>query len=272
MPAPVLAPNSNDLFLGKGSLFFDRYTSTPAKNGLFHLGNVETFEITTEDDQIEKKSSMSSASPILKKVTRGRTVKLKVVGNDFAQDAVALALMGDSNEQTQAATPVSGEIIGLAATVLKGRYYRITGRYGPLSSIVIKQGATTLVLGTDYVITDSVNGIIQTLQSSPTIVNGVGNLTADYTPTAYSSGTGIQTIRGGNKSLIEGGFFFSPDPASGPKMAVQVFRCSIAPDSALGFISDDFASWSLTATVLDDSAGLFGGSTNEPLYRVSYLP
>lgn len=272
MPAQVLAPNSNDLFLGKGQLFFDRYSAAPTKQGLIHLGNIETFEITTEDDTIEKKSSMSAASPVLKKVTRGRKVTLKVVGSDFAQDAVALALMGDLNEQTQAATPVVGEIIALAAVVKKGRYYRITGRYGPLSAIVIKQGATTLVSGTDYVVTDSVNGIIQTLQSSPTIVDGVGNLTADYTPTVYASGTGIQTIRGGNKSLIEGGFFFSPDPASGPKMAVQVFRTSISPDGALGFISDDFASWSLQATVLDDSAGLFGGSTLEPLYRVSYLP
>jgi hypothetical protein len=271
MPAPVFAPNSNNLVLGKGELFFDRYTSAPLKNGMMHLGNVETFEITTEDDSIEKKSSMSSATPILKKVSRGRTVTMKVAGNDFAQDTIALALMGENAEVTQTATPVVAEIIGLAASVLKGRYYRITGRYGPFTAVVIKQGATTLVLNTDYTL-DAANGIVGAMQSSPTIVNGVGNLTADYTPTVYSAGAGIQTIKGGNKSLIEGGFFFKPDPASGPKMSVHVFRVSISPDAAMGFISDDFASWGLSATVLDDSAGLFGGSVTEPLYRVSYLP
>lgn len=268
MPAPVLAPNSNGLLVGKGELYFDRFSSAGVRSGFLHLGNVESVEISTADDKIEKKSSMAASTPILKSITRGRVVSLKATGNDFAQDNVALATGSDTLELTQVATAVTGEILSLGANIVKGRYYKVA-RFGTISAVVVKVGAGTAVLNTDYTV-DLTQGIIRTVLTSSVIIPGANNLTVDYTPTAFVTGTGIQTVRGGNKTLIEGKFMFDGDPTAGPAMLVEVWRTSVAPDGSFNLISEDFGTWQLDATVLDDSAGAYGGSASEPLYRISY--
>lgn len=255
------APSSENLLLGKGELFFNRQNDDGTYQGYKHMGNVETFELTTTDDVIEKYSSMNAAAGLYKRVTRKRDAVLRVISDEFTPENLALITMGEKNQTAaQAATAIVGEQLALLAT--PGAYYR-TAKLGPVTGVAVKDAATALVAGTDYVIANADIGIIQ-IKADYT--PGAGPLTIDYTPTAYADG--LTQVRGGTKTNIEGALLFIPDPTTGPKMMVEVWSVSIAPDGALGFISDDFATLGLQMSAQADNVN----HPDEPYYLITYIP
>ncbi len=260
MPAQA-APSSENLLLGKGQVYFDRLTIAGVTQGMRHLGNVDSLELGTDDDVIEKYSSMVAASPLYKRVNRRRNVTLKITGNEFHPENLALFTMGTQATLAQAATPVVAEAI--TPTTIKGIYYK-TLKLGPITGVVVKFGVTSGVLGTDYAITDAATGLVRVLPG--TILTGA--VTIDYTPTSYAAATSPQVVSGGAQGVIEGRMLFIGDPAAGPKVMVNVWRASISPDGALALIGDDFGTMGLTAAVLDDTTN----HPASPLYEVTYLP
>lgn len=260
-----IAPDADNLLLGKGQLLFDRFSDAGASSGqMVHLGDVETLELTTEDDTLEKYSSQTRSAGLLKKITRRRTVTLRATMNEFNAHNIALQLMGNKGVLVQAAAPVVDE--PLTASVKLGGYYRLAA-VGPVTALSLDMGVTPLVEGTDYRIVDASAGLIQILASSVTVTEGSA-VTASYTPPAYTADDGPSVVQGGTKSVIEGRLLFVGDPSTGPKMMVEVWRVSVAPDGALGLITEDWASMGLTMTAQDESAA----HPDEPFYRVVYLP
>lgn len=260
----VAAPDSGNLLLGKGKVYFNRKSVTGTFAGYRHLGNVEKFELTTNDDVLEKYSSMSAAAPLYKQVTRRRTVTLNLTLNEFDPENVALVLMGSVISSSQVATPVVDETV--STNTLVGRTYRFS-KLGPHTAITAKKSpATALVAGTDYVIDDTNLGLIRIL-SNATLTDG-STLLVSYTPTAYTApATGIRTIEAGTLTIIEGAVLFVPDPTLGPKQMVEVWSVSSRPDGAIGLISDDYADGGLVMAVQDDSVN----HPTSPLYRVTFL-
>lgn len=244
-------PSSDNLLLGKGQCFFSRFDDNGVATGFRHFGNVETLELTTDDDVLDKYSSQSAEAPLYKRVTRRRTVTLRASLDEFEAHNVALALMGDVAQSTaQAATAVVAEV--LTTTALKGGYYK-TAKMGPITAVTLDNSTTTtpLVLGTDYVIADADLGLIHILATATAVAAG-DDITISYTPTAYASG--LTQISGGSDNKIEGAFMFVGDPTTGPAYLLEVWKVSVAPDGAIGLISDDYAQFNLTMTVEDDSA------------------
>lgn len=258
----IAAPDSGNLLLGKGKVYFNRKVGA-ALTGYRHLGNVERFELTTNDDVLEKFSSMSAPAPLYKSVTRRRNVSLNLTLDEFDPENVALVLMGTVALSTQAATPIVDEIMSTSS--LLGRTYR-TAKLGPITAVTVeKSPATALTAGVDYVIDDANLGLIRII--SNTILTDGSTILVTYTPTAYTAGTSIKTIEGGVQTLIEGAVLFVPDPTLGPKQMVEVWSVSSRPDGALGLISDEFAQAGLVMAVQDDSVN----HPTSPLYRVTLL-
>lgn len=256
-------PSADNILLGKGEVFLKRKEALGTAQGFRHLGNVETLEITTEDENLDKRSSMSAASPLYKRVARARTVTLRAALDEFEANNMALALMGSvSTAPAQAATPIVGE--ALTADALLGGYYR-TALIGPITAVTVKKGATPLVLGTDYAIPDATLGLIQILPGSVTVIAGDA-LTIDYTPTAYADGW--TEVDGGSDNVIEGELMFIGDPTTGPKYLLEVWSVSIAPDGAIGLISEEFAQFGLTMAVQEDAVN----HPDNKLYRLTELP
>lgn len=253
-------PSSDNLLIGKGSVYFKRNDET---NPHFrHLGNVDTLEISTEDDVLEKRSSMEAAAPLYKSVTRSRTPQLRLTMDEFNAENLALVLIGDTAQTAaQPATPVVGEQLTDDAAL--GGYYR-TAKVGPITAVVVKKGVTVLVLGTDYEITNAGLGLIRLLEGGIVVVAG-DTITVDYTPTAYADG--FKTVRGGTKNDIEGSILFIADPTSGPAQMVEVWKVSVRPDGALGLISEDFAQMAVVMKVLSDKAN----HSTAPYYLVTQL-
>lgn len=262
MPAQT-APSSENLLLGKGQVFFDRFDISGNPTGLKHLGNVETFELTTADDNVDKYSSMTRSTALYKRVNRRRTVTLRITGDEFHPENMALITMGDQSTLVQTADPVVAEVVAADAQVSKGTYY-VTRKLGPISAVTMSFGGTPGVLGTDYAIINANTGLIRILPGTAL----TGLVTISYTPTAYTSSTGPAVIGGGTAGIVQGKVLFMGDPTTGPAMRVEVWKVNITPDGAVGLISDDYAQMSLSGAVTEDAIN----HPSHPLYEITYLP
>jgi hypothetical protein len=262
MPS-LAAPTSDNLLLGKGQVLFDRLDPLTGVSlgGMIHLGNVESFSITTDDDKVQKFSSMTAAAPLYKETNRRRNVTLKLVSDEFNADNLALIQMGTVSTLVQVATPVVAE--ALAATTIKGTFLK-TSKLGPHTGIAVKFGAATGVLGVDYNIVNAKAGVIQILPGTAQ----TGAVTIDYTPPAYTSTTGPKVVAGAVSPTILGRVLFIGDPTTGPAQMVEVWRVNVTPDSALDLISEDFATLGLNMSVLDDTAN----HPTAPRYQTTFLP
>lgn len=245
MSVGVRDPLDTNLLLGKGKLYFARLTGGVA-SGYDFLGNVTDVQYETEDETREKYSSAQASAPLLKKALIRRKPKVSWSMDEFTDRNLALAAMGVVASYSQANTPVVDEIVSTAP--VKGRHYKVAKR--GISSVVVKRGATTLTLTTDYLIHDAEAGIIFLNAVSAAFDGGSGNLTVSYTP---STVTAQDMVTPGTASVIEGALLFMGDPSVGPKWELELWKVSISPGGGLSLIGDDFGSMPITAEVLDDS-------------------
>lgn len=253
--------NAANLSVGAGKIYFDRFDATTgARTGYRFLGECSSLNITPAEDEIrELYSSAAAARPLLKRIVIRRKVTFHVVLREFSKENLALALMGEEAEWTQPATAVTGEILSTAPVA--DRFYKFAKRAA--GSIVIKRGAATLVLNTDYKVVSAEAGLIYLITGT-----GTGNLTADYTPTAITAGAGRAWIKGAKSTFIEGGLLYMPDPTTGPKWETEVWKMSMSPEEDFAYIGDDFGQFSIKGEVLDDSTN----HPTEPYYQSILQP
>jgi hypothetical protein len=261
MPAQT-APSSENLLLGKGQVLFDRFDANGVSTGFRHLGNVETFELTTTDDKVQKFSSMAAGAPLYKEVNRRRAAVLTITGDEFHPENMALITMGDQSVSSRRPLPSSAKRSWPRRSRARTSRPRssVPSRRSRSSSSALTPG----VLNTDYAILNANIGLLRILPGTAL----TGAVTIDYTPTAYTSTNGPAVIAGGTAGVIQGAIKFIGDPSTGPDMIVDVWRANISPNGAVGLIGDDFATLSLSAAVLDDSAA----NPANPLYRIIYPP
>lgn len=267
MTQAILSPVAGNLLLGKGQLLFDRFTPAGASEGYRHMGNVEEFSIELTDEKAEKFTSQNQSAGLYKSVTTKRTSVLAVQADEFAIANIALGMMGDEDETVQAGGAVVAEV--LTASVILGKYYK-TAELG-ISAITLTAdpGGTpvVLVLGTDYVVLDAIAGVIQILPTATGVTDGE-DIEIDYTSAAYTAATALGRVKGATKTSIEGSVLFIPDPSTGPKLLIEVWRVSVSPNGPVGFISDDYANFTLSMEIQDESIAHPG----EGFYVVTQLP
>lgn len=272
MTVPPFSPTPNNLLIGAGELYLDRIVNN-AKTGLWHVGNADQISIATEDQVLDKYSSMRAARPLYARRLQRRTVTLKAVLDEHGKENMAAFLMGQLATSTQTGGAIVGEVLFAnvpAATLgaaLGGKSFRVA-KFGAISAVTVKVGAASIVLNTDYTL-DLDRGVITILSASTVVTNGTDDLAVDYTATAITT---LNHIQGGYSSLIEVSGLFYPDPTTGPKMLVEFWRGSISPDGEMNLVSEEWSAMTLNIALQDDSTGVYGGSANYPLYRVTYLP
>ena len=272
---PLATPSAELLRLGAGELFGDRHDPvTDAMTGFRHLGNIETLELTTTDDKLVKKSSMSKGRPVYKSVTRSRDVVMRAVGDEWSADNLALMLMGSVVYATQAATPVVDQVVYLdvpAATLgaaLGNKFFHVGALN--INTVTMKIGSTSLT-ASDFIVYNAKMGVVKILPGSAQVTNGTDDLKVSFTPTAIT-GLNSPVVRGGTESEINMSFLFIEDNSAGENHILRIWNASVTPDGALGLISDEFATFALNAALQDDSQGLYGGTAADPLYHLQYVP
>ena len=174
--------NSNNVLLGRGRLFFDRWSSSNVDtNGLAFLGDCSKLEISTSDDKAQIYDYAQSSVPLLNEVVTKREVSVAMTLHEYTKENLALVLMGVEAGATQSSGSITGET--LTTSVTKGKSYQTANR--SISSVVVKKGASTLVLDTDYNIVDAPLGIIHITTTGSTLTNG-DTITVDYAKAAIT--------------------------------------------------------------------------------------
>jgi hypothetical protein len=175
---------------------------------------------------------------------------------------------------------VTGSVSGALGTATVGTPFTSA----PINFTITDAGMTDLTSGdeytialtgdvilhtvtTDYILTDAARGLI-------TIVEG-GGIDPDFpvlVSYTYASRDASRKVKGATLSTQECSIMFAADNAVGPNQDALFFRVSLTPDGELGFISEDWGTWSLSGKLLDDSAGAYGGSVDSPLYELTEKP
>lgn len=256
----MATPDSNNLLLGAGMLYFDRFDTSGAKTGERPLGNCGTFTLNTTVEKVEKYSAMNKAKRLYKSVIKSIKATGKIVLDEFDPANLALALLGTEGTVTQTAgsvtagTPFSG--------VAKKGYAFKLGHFA-VSDVVVKDstGTTTYTAGTDYEVTNAKVGLL-TILAAGSIVDA-STIKCEY---SYGAVT-MPKVSGATVGKIEGYLRFVGDPASGPAYLGDFWKVSVAPEGDLGWISDDFANFTLNIECQDDSVN----HSADPMYRVVKL-
>lgn len=249
--------SGDNVMLGRGKVYFDRLNDSGVGVGERFLGNCTTFEISTSDELREKYSSAEQSAPLLKRVNVRRTQEINITLDEFTKENLALALMGDNSALAQGSGSVStAEVF----TVQTGMWYKLEFRNVDTGTVVVKDATetTTYDITDDYLV-DLVTGRIYIVPTGDISDDDVIHVTA-YD---YSADTTV-TVRSGVDNLIEGLVRFIGDPAAGPVFEVEVWKVSMTPEGALGFIGDDFAEFTLKGSVL----AMAEAHPNEPYFRV----
>jgi hypothetical protein len=246
--------------LGKGSILFDAFDANGNLTGYQHLGNCPNVEQEIKDETAELFQSINKVAGKIASALKKRTVTISIKGTDFKFSNMALVNAGTKSTLSTGSTPVTGEALASATATKKGKYFSTAGRN--IGSVVVKQGATTLVLNTDYTIPSALEGLIYFPLTSA--VDDAQAVTIDYTPTAVS----ISQVAGGTVPFTKGRLRFSPDPVDGKKIGVEWWVVNLKPAGGkLGLISDDYGNWELEAEVLAD----YVGHPNAPYFLMTDL-
>ena len=150
-------PSPANVVLGRGAILFDRFTAAGVRTGFRHLGNCDQLSVGIETEKLTMKDYTQQTSANYAEVLTSTNVNLTISGFEFDTENLALALLGNTGQFTQSAGSVVGEVVGAATiTGIKGKFFRTTGK--KITAVVVKQGATTLALGTDYQIFNAAQG------------------------------------------------------------------------------------------------------------------
>lgn len=255
--------------LGKGSILLDIFDPTTGlPTGLRHLGNCTKFELDLKDDIAELYSSLNKSVSLIATAVKKRQPKISITGADFSSDHIAIAQMsaGKTTLATTATTFTAEALISAAQSVKSiGRFFRLLHNNvdGVGTRPVLTQNSVTLVDGTDWILSDSVTGLIYIPVGSAIDVTGAFPVTATYHTLVGSQ----DQVAGATVPFQQGHIVFVPDPVDGQKIGVDIWRANLSPNGQLGLIADDYGNWSLDGNILDDTAN----HPNAPFYLYTFF-
>jgi hypothetical protein len=249
MPA---AANGDNLYIGRGKFYFDRYGSNMQPSGVLRfVGEADKGDISISSTNKSRYTTTKATNNKIASVDTQQTHTIAMDLMEFTKENLALALLGDVSTFTQSVTPVTSE--SLAATHAIGDILQLKGR-NP-SSLILTGSSGPLALGTDYEIEDQKIGLIRMLTAGTTV-------SAAYTPGT----TALPRIAAGQNTAIYGRLVFVGDPTIGPGFDVEAWKVKFMSAGVLSLLSDDFDKMSLNGEILDDSIN----HPSAPLYQVTY--
>jgi hypothetical protein len=249
-------PQTTDYNLGRGILY-----AAPLVNGIpgpyRDLGNCTEFTISAEQEELEHQSSREGLRVTDKRVTLSQSFGISFTLDELNFENQALFFAG-----TTSTTGTNGAIAGFAKHELVsdlevGRWYDIKSSTGvrayniEAADLTVEEGATTLVLGTDYEL-DLVMGRI----FFPGSVNAAAGDDIDVTLAANATAGGLDQVNGLLSSSIPLALkFVGKNPANEDKATeYQFHQVTFAPEGDFSLIGDDWTTIPLTGTAERNAA------------------
>lgn len=246
------ATNPDKYFKGGAKVYFDLEDSNGALTGQRFLGSVKTIGSQLQETKIEAKDYTLPTPSVVKSVASDRKLEISLELQEFQLENLALGHAGE----LVAANQSSGSVTDQAINGIKlNRWYPV-GAYD-ITTVSAKKGPSTAVaLGVDYEL-DAKFGLIY-IKSGGLFADG-DNLLVSYTKAAKT----MKKLQIGTKTVLEGRIVLRSNPLSGPRLEGTYWRAQLSPDGEMPWISEDFGTFKLKATVLADSEGHAGNEFGE---------
>jgi hypothetical protein len=249
--------NVGNYSLGKGIVYFGRTDANGDSLGELDLGNAPIFAITPETETLAHYESRDGIKEKDLEVETSIGYSLKITLDEIAKENLNLAFRGEDAITSE--TQSDGHAVNQVVTAKLGNWVKLPHRLLDADSEDITNitGLTHYTAGTDYEMDVNV-GRIRALVGGSITDDQV--LYVDYTYNAYD----IPTVKAASRTTIEGLIRFVGDPAIGPVYEVECWKVRLKCDADVNFISDDWATISLTGEILKDAAN----HPDEPFFRV----
>lgn len=233
------SPSTANYFVGKGKLYFDRWTSTSATTGERDLGNAPSVVITPNVEQLEHFSSRTGIRSKDFEVDVQESATVKFTLDEISIDNLALALYGDGVEvQSQGDGNVGAESV----TLYTDRWVKLQNRNISVSSV----GISGYVEDTDFEVDHAIGRI--------KAINGGSIADGETVSVSYTFGamTWNYVSLFGRKP-VEGLMRLVGTNDVGKKYEIQMWRVKIKSTSDLNFIGDDWGSIEFEGEILNDA-------------------
>jgi hypothetical protein len=260
MASETYAPSPTNCVLGKGKIYFDRFSTAGVKQGFFELGNAKDLRASLNSTRAELNNYLTGEGGVYAEAEVTKVVTVSALVYEFNRKNIALLAAGNETTFTQTTQTVTGESLNTACAL--GAVYQTAFR--SITPSAVKQGTVTLVSGTDWESRDTTSGLIKILSGGAATEGSA--VTIDYTAAAITAANG-KIVDLYAASTIEGQLLYVSDNSFGAQGELKYWRCSLQPGDWEGLIGDDFASSTLSFKVINDEVGTYGGSTDSPYGR-----
>jgi hypothetical protein len=239
---------NTEYFVGQGKIYVAPRASNGAINGGWtELGDTNKVEVTTKQTFLDEYESCSGNRSIVMHIPIQSDWTFTVDAKSFSKENLARAFYGTASAVT------TGSITGEAISVY-GLNQIAPLKHPAVSAVVVKQGATTLTVGTDYTV-DATNGTVTLV--SATNVTGVAPyaLTVDYTHAAY------EKVEANTQTITEYAFRFEGINLATKKAVIaNVHRVSLDMAATLSLIDTKSGQFTMAGMMLPDASSGAGES------------
>lgn len=244
---------SNSYYSGQGIVMLAKRDVNGNPMGFTPIGNVSDLKISVSVSTIEHKESQTGQRAIDLRLTTETKSALSMTVENFIAANLADALRG--TDTLVAAGAATAETI----TCYLGKIVSL--KHIQVSAVVVKNGAATLVAGTDYTVNTEA-GSIKFAPTIGTVADG-DELTVAY---SFAQQQQIDALTEGAKELYMR--FEGLNTAEGNvPVVVEVFKFLTDPLKELSLISDTIQQFTLEGSVLADSTKTVGSK----FFRVTKL-
>lgn len=224
---------SNEYVLGDGEIYLDPYNTSGNLTGEINIGNVPDFTISSQFQTEDINAPQGNIMVLNDNIITERKYTAELACENMSGVVLSLYLRGSRIDQVD---PVAANKVS-TITVKKGRTYQVgtdgthpTGARN-ISGVVVRTGATTWVLNTDYTI-EPVRGRIYITETSNIPEDSTISIEFDAPQNSYervqadSQGTLIVALR-----------FLSAN-RSGKKRDVFAPKAVLTPQNQLAVIGE----------------------------------
>lgn len=233
-------PATRNIVLGSGRVFFDKFDTNGDPTGERYVAETPGFAFTVNQESVEILSDDGPVAESLVNVTKQVTREFSLTTKNITDESLALFLIGEVASQSTTAGAVTGTAINGGNGVKQGHWYQLgvsanqpTG-VRAITGVAIKEGVTTHVAGTDYVL-DADLGRIYIVPGGGIADDDV--ITADYTKTAVA----WSEVTSSDLGAATGALRYVADNTAGENRDIYIPNCVMAPTGEAAFKSRDAA-------------------------------
>ena len=229
---------NQDIFRGKGTIYIGLSDGSAP---LLPIGNCTQLTNNVESEKKDLPDFENAGGGNVASTERINAVNLEAILNDYSPQNLAIATRG------AVTTYAGGSITDEAHADIKvGGLIVLDKIPNTGSSIVVKRGATTLTVNSDYSVVRG--GIITIAGGANTLIDG-DDLTVTYT------GKASNVVQALINAGLEYRLFFDGlnEAKSGKAVRFEAFKCKPSP-SSLNMIGDDYGAMTIRFEVIKDTS------------------